>query len=75
MKVIIFEVSGKVKVLYPSDCGLSVPDIGKKDVPAETPFWIVEHNSISGSPFDTLKINSNILGEAAGLGGTYFKTE
>jgi hypothetical protein len=41
-QVIVYENSdGLIAVMYPADCGLSITEIARKDVPAGTPYLLV----------------------------------
>lgn len=73
--VIVFSQGGDVSLLIPADCGLSVLDIGKKDVPNDTPFWIVPRESLPDTPQNTWEIDAGSVGEPDGYGGTYMYLE
>ena len=49
MKIIYQSYYG-VAVLSPADCGLTVLEIGQKDVPEGLPFWLVNEGDL---PLDT----------------------
>lgn len=71
---IIFQVPGQpVGVLIPCDCGLTTIDIGNKDVPEGLPFWIISVKDIPEDRTDrnAWVIDTEAMGEPAGLGGTY----
>lgn len=66
-----------VAVLIPCDCGLTVQQIGQKDVPSGVPFWIIEASTV---PTDrefrnAWTIDQAELGTPAGTGGTYVPVE
>lgn len=69
---IVYQIPDQpVAIMTPCDCCLSLEQIGKKDVPAGVPFWIVD---ASGIPTDrTLRdawqLDVASMGEADGVGG------
>jgi len=76
MEVIVFETNNAVKVIFPAlDCGLSVMDIGKKDVPHGVNFWIAKDSILPEVAIEAWEINAEKLGPAAGVGGTYVPVE
>lgn len=71
---IVFQILGQpAGVLIPCDCGLSVEDIGRKDVPDGSPFWIVSVQDIPSdrSDRDAWVVDPSEMGEPVGVGGTY----
>lgn len=49
-QVIIFKINGKVALMsVATNIGLTILEIGKKDVPYGIPFWIVD---VADLPFD-----------------------
>ncbi|MGZ0748868.1 hypothetical protein [Kluyvera sichuanensis] len=67
-QVIVFEYEGGVAVMAAvTDIGLTILQIGQKDVPAGLPFWIVDASTIT----DDYVIDPILLGEPDGYGGTY----
>lgn len=70
--VIVFQPEGRpVAILTPCECGLTLQQIGKKDVPAGLPFWIVDAADI---PTDTTYRNAwtldvQAMGSPDGVGG------
>ena len=66
--VIVFETSAGVSVLNPADCGLSIVEIGVKDVPAGIPFWIVERDELPDTPQFAWEIDAKSMGKPAGHG-------
>ncbi|WP_433636498.1 hypothetical protein [Kluyvera georgiana] len=68
MQVIIFEYDGLTAVMsVATDIGLTIVEIGQKDVPAGLPFWIIDASAIT----DDYVIDPEVLGEPSGYGGTY----
>lgn len=68
---IVFQLEGsQVSVMAPAPCGLSILEIGKKDVPEGVEFWIVDAASV---PEDTKNwiLSEDDLGVSSGVGGTY----
>ena len=41
-KVIIYPTDDGVAIIVPADCGLTIEELAAKDVPAGTPFKIVD---------------------------------
>lgn len=73
-KRIIYQVPGQpVAVLIPCECGLTVEQIGKKDVPTGVPFWVVDAADIpSDRAFrDAWELDEAAMGVPDGYGGTY----
>lgn len=60
-----------VAIMTPGDCGLSIEQIGQKDVPQGVPFWIVPADSIpSDRTFrDAWELDVASMGEPSGFGG------
>lgn len=75
MQVIIFENEGVARILFPAECGLSVPDIGRKDVPQGVSFWIVNAVDLPGAALEAWELNVKKMGTPAGTGGTYIAAE
>jgi hypothetical protein len=71
-KRILFQPPGAVvHVLIPVECGLTLEEIGVKDVPEGLPFWIVD---IEAVPADrsfraAWELDPGTLGPASGKGG------
>lgn len=71
---IVYQMAGSpASVIVPCDCGLTVEQIGMKDVPAGVPFWIVPADSIPEDRTfrDAWELDIAEMGERSGLGGTY----
>lgn len=67
-QVIVFEYEGGAAVMAAvTDIGLTILQIGKKDVPEGLPFWIVDASAIT----DDYVINPDELGNPAGYGEAY----
>lgn len=70
---IIFQPEGApVAVLIPADCGLTIVEIGEKDVPSGLPFWIVEADDL---PEDRTyraawELDPSAMGEPQGYGAS-----
>lgn len=68
---IIFQNPGcPVSVLAPADCGLSIEQIGRKDVPQGIPFWVVDSSVI---PTDRAaraawELDFSSIGQPSGVG-------
>lgn len=58
-------------ILIPCECGLTLEQIGQKDVPAGIPFWIVPAESIpTDRTFrDAWELDVSSMGEPSGFGG------
>lgn len=59
-----------VSIIIPCECGLTIQDIGIKDVPNGVPFWIVPMDSIpTDCAFrDAWELDYDALGEPTGVG-------
>lgn len=67
-QVIVFNYEDGAAVMAAvTDIGLTILQIGQKDVPAGLQFWIVDASTIT----DTYVIDPEVLGEPSGYGGTY----
>ena len=42
MKILYPQTNGEIAILMPCECGLTIKEIAMKDVPAGTPYLIVE---------------------------------
>ena len=58
-------------VLIPCECGLTLRQIGQKDVPQGIPFWIIPADSIpTDRTFrDAWELDVASMGEPSGFGG------
>lgn len=46
-KRIIYQIDGSpLSVITPFDCGLSLIEVGEKDVPSGHPFWIINESEL-----------------------------
>lgn len=73
-KRIIYQKSGSTAtILIPCNCGLTIEQIGQKDVPLGVPFWIVDASSVPADRTfrDAWELDTAGMGEPAGIGGTY----
>lgn len=71
-KRVVYQVSGQqVAIVVPCDCGLTLEQIGQKDVPDGVPFWIVEADAIpTDRTFrDAWELDVASMGEPSGFGG------
>lgn len=67
-QVIVFELDGATAIMAAApNIGLTILQIGQKDVPAGLPFWIVDASTVT----DDYVIDPAVLGEPDGYGGTY----
>lgn len=67
-QVIVFQGDeGAAVMAVANNIGLTILQIGKKDVPAGLPFWIVDASTIT----DDYVIDPVALGEPDGYGETY----
>lgn len=72
MLVIVFNLESGPVVLFPADCGLTIQDVGRKDVPGGVPFWIVSDEDLPRDiPQEAWELDESALGEPDGIGGTY----
>ncbi|WP_432700729.1 hypothetical protein ACRUMN_07680 [Kluyvera cryocrescens] len=70
-QVIVFQGEEGVAMMAVADnMGLTILQIGQKDVPAGLPFWIIDASTIT----DDYVIDPLALGEPSGYGGTYQPT-
>lgn len=70
-QVIVFEYEdGAAVMAVANNIGLTILQIGQKDVPAGLPFWIVAASTIT----DDYVIDPEVLGKPSGYGGTYHPT-
>lgn len=72
-RIVFQQQGGSVSIMVPCACGMSVQEIGQKDVPAGVPFWIVDAASIpTDRTFrDAWGLDTAAMGEPSGIGGTY----
>jgi hypothetical protein len=71
-KRIIYQKSGSpTTILIPCECGLTLEQIGKKDVPTGVPFWIVDAADIPSDRVfrDAWELDEASMGEPSGFGG------
>lgn len=70
-QVIVFELDGATAIMaVASNTGLTILQVGEKDVPVGLPFWVVDASSIT----DDYVIDPEVLGEPSGYGGIYQPT-
>lgn len=73
-KRIVYQMAGQsISVLIPGQCGLSLHEIGQKDVPPRVPFWIVNADEIPTDRTyrDAWELDPSRMGEPNGIGGTF----
>lgn len=71
-QVIVFEYEGSTAIMAAARItGLTILDIGKKDVPEGLPFWIVDASTVT----DDYVVNPDELGEPSGVGEAYQPTQ
>jgi hypothetical protein len=69
---IVYQLPGEpVAVLYPCDCGLTIEQIGRKDVPVGVAFWIMPASTVpTDRTFrDAWELDTGSMGEPSGFGG------
>ncbi|KPA91406.1 hypothetical protein PF66_02289 [Pseudomonas asplenii] len=70
---IVYQIPGEpVAVMTPCECGLTIEDIGIKDVPAGVAFWVVQEAVIPLDPEARLGWSLSVeqLGAPSGVGGS-----
>lgn len=70
---IVYQIPGEpVASMTPCECGLTIEQIGVKDVPDGVSFWIVDESIIPLDPDERLewKLPAEQLGSPSGVGGT-----
>ena len=60
-----------VAILAPCECGLTLEQIGQKDVPHGVPFWIVPADSIptDRTMRNAWELDTSSMGDPSGFGG------
>ena len=69
---IVYQSAGQpVAVLVPCECGLTLEQIGSKDVPIGVPFWIVDVSTIPADRTfrNAWDLDTDSMGEPSGFGG------
>lgn len=69
---IVYQLDNQpVSILIPCECGMTIEQIGRKDVPAGAPFWIVDSADVPGdrSERDAWELDVDSMGEPDGVGG------
>lgn len=71
-RIVYKNQDGGMSILIPVNCGLTIEQIGVKDVPTGIPFWIIPATDIpSDRTFrDAWELDVEALGKPAGFGGT-----
>lgn len=68
---IVFQLPGEpVAAMTPCECGLTIEEIARKDVPVGVPYWIVDHSVIPLDPDDRAEweLSTAQLGDPSGVG-------
>ena len=70
-RLIYQQTDQSVAILIPTECGLTLEQIGQKDVPSGVPFWIVGTETIpTDRTFrDAWELDVASMGEPSGFGG------
>lgn len=71
-KRIIYQLTGRpVSIIIPCACGLTLEQIGQKDVPEGIPFWIVDADTIPADRTfrDAWELDVTSMGDPSGFGG------
>lgn len=71
-KRIVYQLPDQpVAILVPCECGLTLEQIGRKDVPAGVPFWVVEAAALpTDRTFrDAWQLDVASMGEPSAFGG------
>ena len=69
--VIVFQQrDGAVALMTPCDCGLTVEQIGEKDVPEGILFWVIDASSLPDDQtfFNAWELDVASMGGPAGIG-------
>lgn len=72
-KRIVYQLQGDpVASMTPCECGLTITQIGIKDVPVGVSFWIVDESMIPLDPDERLEwvLDKDQLGSPSGVGGS-----
>ena len=71
MRIIYQLAEQTAAIITPCECGLTLEQIGQKDVPAGVPFWIVQENTIPADRTfrDAWELDTASMGEPSGFGG------
>ena len=71
--IIYQQTDQSVAILIPAECGLTLEQIGQKDVPSGAPFWIVDASTIPADRTfrDAWELDEAAMGVPDGYGGTY----
>lgn len=71
---IVFQTPGEpMAIIIPCECGLTIEQIGQKDVPAGLPFWVVPVDAVPADRTfrDAWELDVQSMGAPSGIGGTY----
>ena len=71
MRIVYQLADQPVAIIIPCECGLTIEQIGQKDVPQGVPFWIVPADTIpTDRTFrDAWELDVESMGEPSGFGG------
>lgn len=72
-RIVYQKLGSTATILIPCNCGLTIEQIGQKDVPLGVPFWIVDASTIpTDRAFrDAWELDEAAMGVPDGYGGTY----
>jgi len=76
--IIVYQRTNQpVSIVNPCECGLTIKEIGQKDVPRGLPFWIVDASVVpeDRSLRDAWQLDIDAMGAPSGTGGTYTPPE
>lgn len=69
---IVYQLADQpVAIVTPCECGMTLEQIGQKDVPQGVPFWIVPADSIPADRTlrNAWELDVDSMGEPSGFGG------
>lgn len=72
MDVIVYQGAHCVAVMTPfHDNGMTVLETGKRDVPDNVPFWIMDSTMLPHEPQESWVLDVASLGKPSGIGGSH----
>jgi hypothetical protein len=67
MKIIVYtQINNQVAIMIPCTTELTLVEIGIKDVPNGTPFWIIDQIELPSTPQETWALEN--MGKPDGIG-------
>ena len=71
MRIVYQQFEQPAAIIIPCECGLTLEQIGRKDVPVGVPFWIVDASTIPADRTfrDAWELDTASMGEPSGFGG------